>query len=493
MMKILTRRFGIVCAAVGIVILLVALVVLAPRHPVALIQVVDAAGKPVARAIVRPDGLRTKAGPYASGHYGWVTGSNGVPDDPVVTDNSGFARVPYPKHVFERIETGQISFSVNHPDFVSDRPFRAVTTTPPAGAPWRVWMNYWRDRILQRAFVTQTDPVVLEKGAILKISARGGPPGVGAGQLFAQASRSWSADTNFWIRPEAGVIMTRRLAAGTQAVRVVQFETKGSAWFSDVAEVHAVSGQTNELFLELKPGVVLHGLIDALVPRPVRNGRVVVNVRPEGRRAQDSPPEWHSWAAIGENGTFEIGSLPQGDLEIVALCDGFVSTNGPGQFQMRYPQKHVVGTNDLTITIGMEPTARLEVHVTDENGRPVRDARVSTWPNVRYGEWSATILLSDCYNTTDFFLSNSVARSAWRNQSVRDFEGTTDASGVAVVPNLPVTVTSFAVEHPRLVLPALATTGGDKHRHATVKLFAGQTNQASVQLEPRERSPISHY
>ena len=59
MMKILTRRFGIVCAAVGIGLLLAALVVFAPRHPVALIQVVDAAGKPVAGAIIRPDGLRT--------------------------------------------------------------------------------------------------------------------------------------------------------------------------------------------------------------------------------------------------------------------------------------------------------------------------------------------------------------------------------------------------------------------------------------------------
>ena len=38
----------------------------------------------------------------------------------------------------------------------------------------------------------------------------------------------------------------------------------------------------------------------------------------------------------------------------------------------------------LDITIGMEPTARLEVRVTDNQGKPpVKGALVSTWPNVR--------------------------------------------------------------------------------------------------------------
>ena len=161
---------------------------------------------------------------------------------------------------------------------------------------------------------------------------------------------------------------------------------------------------------------------------------------------------------------------------------------------MRYPQKHVVGTNDLAIIVGMEPTARLEVHVTDGKGQAVKGARVATWPNVRYGEWSATILLSDCYNSADYYLSNAVIRRSpgWF-RSVSDFEGTTDASGLAVIPNLPVTVTEFSVEHPQLALPSVVTAGGDRRRYATVKLFAGQTNEASVQLEPRERSPISHY
>ena len=39
---------------------------------------------------------------------------------------------------------------------------------------------------------------------------------------------------------------------------------------------------------------------------------------------------------------------------------------------------------------------KLELRVSDEQGKPLKDARVATWPNVRYGEWSATILGDDC-------------------------------------------------------------------------------------------------
>ena len=48
----------------------------------------------------------------------------------------------------------------------------------------------------------------------------------------------------------------------------------------------------------------------------------------------------------------------------------------------------------------MQPTARLEIHLADSSGKPVKDARVSVWPNIRYGrEWSARILGGDCFNT----------------------------------------------------------------------------------------------
>jgi hypothetical protein len=274
--------------------------------------------------------------------------------------------------------------------------------------------------------------------------------------------------------------------------RAIRLDAEGTAWFSDVTTSIAVTGRTNELELALKPGITVQGQLDTKVPRPVTHGRVVAHVTPTGAKLQDSPPQWHAWVAVRADGTFGLNSLPEGELEISALANGFVSTNGPGQFHMRYPQKHVLGTNDLVIPIGMERTARLEVKVTDELGRPLKDVHVMTWPNVRYGEWSATILMGDCYNTSDRLLMKADKLFAW-GQPVLDFQGVSDADGLAVLPNLPPDVTELAVEHKQYELPPVTSPDGRKQRQASFALVAGQINRLSLQLEPRDRSIISHY
>src|SRR5258708_160645 len=135
--------------------------------PVALIRGVDAKGAPIGGAVVQPEGLRTKPGPYASGWYGWrAEHIRGVPNPPVMTDKNGYARVPYPTYVFERIETGMLCLSVNHPEFVPDRPERTVANSLPAGAPMKErLMDVW-NRIQRKAFISRPDSVVLRKGAV---------------------------------------------------------------------------------------------------------------------------------------------------------------------------------------------------------------------------------------------------------------------------------------------------------------------------------------
>jgi hypothetical protein len=493
MMKPGTLRWTIAAVAIAFAMFIVWTVFSAPKHPVALIRVVDAAGKPVAGAIITPEGLRTKSGSYQSGWYGWPTAGNSVSNPPVKTDANGFAHVGYPKYVFERIETGVLCLSVSDPNFVPDRPERAVATAPPAGAPWRVWADYLKDRIMHKELLSRVDPVVLQQGATLKVAMLLDSAAHWRTPLFVQISGDGNDDTNFWLHPEPDVTMTRRLAAGKHTVRAVRFDTAGVAWFSDTTSLQSVAGQTNDLILPLARGVTLRGELDSAVPRPVKNGRVIVHVWPPGCAPQDDPPQWHAWAAVREDGSFEIPSLPQGDLEVVALCNGFVSTNGPGKFHFRYPQKHVLGADDLDITIGMEPTARLEVRVTDNQGKPVKGALVSTWPNVRYGEWAAVRLAQDCYLTSDIMLSPAGKTYSFWNRHVPDLEGTSDDNGLAVIPNLPADVTQIAVDHPQLAPPAVLTPMGEKSREASVQLIAGVTNHASVQLEPKDKSPIAHY
>lgn len=144
--------------------------------------------------------------------------------------------------------------------------------------------------------------------------------------------------------------------------------------------------------------------------------------------------------------------------------------------------------------LGMERTACLEVEVRDDQGNPLKDAKVSAWPNVRYGGWSSTILTSDCYNSADQFRETPSRKkpTAW-GQTVPDFQGISDSTGLAVIPNLPAEANAINVEHPDFVLPASGTTVGGRHRMTTVALTAGQTNRVAVRLERRGESPIAHY
>jgi prepilin-type N-terminal cleavage/methylation domain-containing protein len=182
--------------------------------------------------------------------------------------------------------------------------------------------------------------VVLKKGAVLTLRVDEGS--ANDGKLMAQVSGVAYTDTNFWLRPRPGMLVTRRLAGGPHTVRSVRLDGDGTTWFSEVIAITAVAGQTNELAMKLKRGVTVRGQLYSTVPRPVKNGRVVAYVWPRGCDTKKSPPQWHGWSAVSDDGEFAIHSMPEGDLEIVAMCEGFISTNGPGQFQTRYPQKHVI-------------------------------------------------------------------------------------------------------------------------------------------------------
>lgn len=458
-----------------------------PVSPVAYLRVRDALGKPVSGAAVRVEGLRTKAGPYQGNWYVCPEPFTAV----VTTDDAGVARMPYPGTVFERIETGTLCLSVDHPNFVPDRPERVVASALPAGAPVRERLGDLWDRIRRHSVITRPDPVVLRAGAPLFLHATSGPV-ADPTRLFVITSGLDSRDPKNWVRPGPGVIGTHRLAPGKPTLQLVQLDSNGVPWFSETRRVDLLAARTNGVSMGLYRGSTVRGTLDSAVPRPVRQGRVVAQVWPEGFRPEDSPPSWHAWSPVDADGSFQLVGLPAGRLEVVVLCDGFISTNGPGKFSMRYPQAHTLGHEDLAIMVGMEPTARLVVHVTDERGNPVRDARVAAWPNVRYGEWAATVVASDLHNTVES-LTAPGAGAGWRIVPVPDFEGTTDEHGDAVIPNLPATTDRLGVQHSQFDLPATGTPTAGMNREARISLVAGASNRITLHLEPKGSSPVTHY
>jgi hypothetical protein len=128
----------------------------------------------------------------------------------------------------------------------------------------------------------------------------------------------------------------------------------------------------------------------------------------------------------------------------------------------------------------------------DEQHRPLPEATVETWPNIRYGEWGSFLLMSDCYNTADFVRNQASRKLGW-GETMSDFRGVTDQTGVAVISNVPRTERVFTVKHSHYVAPDTITATGGKGREQSMKLVVGKTNRISVTMEPAAQSPIKHY
>ena len=221
-----------------------------PHDPVAIIKVVDTAGNPLDGAIIRPDGLRPKR---IDGHYAW-NDKNAVKPSPATTDAQGFARVPYPRYVFEKAETGEISFSVEHPDFCSDRPFRVVSITPPTNAKLKDKAEFIY-RFATKQIVTRPDPVIMKRGGAVKVTGYLGSRSNLISGIHAQLASMPLTRKGYWQPADSTALLNRRVPEGTNAVRLVYFPPTGKVCFSDSATFLSVPSQTNEFCLELKPGL----------------------------------------------------------------------------------------------------------------------------------------------------------------------------------------------------------------------------------------------
>ncbi len=466
-----------------------------PPSPIAFIKVVDSSGKPVAGAVIKPDGLRPKKN---GGHYRW-TDRFPVKPLPVTTDSSGVARVPYPHFVEERLETGEISFSVDHPDFCSDRPFRVVAASPPTHASLRKKAAYYLEyalALVSRKASVRPDPVVLQRGATVEVSGYVGPKEARLPAVRPMISPEWWGSREFWREKEPGVLSTRKVPAGTNHLRLVYFRDGASTLFSDMVSFDAKVGETNRLDLELKPGSRVSGRLEDTVPRPVADGQVVAQILTAEIDPQSNPPIWHLWRPIAPDGTFVFDSVPRGRLEIIAICDGFVSQDGPSKRQtgQRTPQQFVIEQPAHDIVLQMEPTAACAVQILDDHDQPLPGAEVAFWPNVLWNDYGSTIFASDLYDTAD--LLKSPKRPDWSSVGDRKnrFSAVSDSHGIALVRDLPEHAgnDSFMVTHPAFEMPVHRDPGGEAYRYGRASVSAGQTNRVTVRLQKRGTQFVEH-
>jgi len=450
-----------------------------PQNPVAIIKVVDITGKPVAGAVIRPDGLRPKR---INGHWGWSE-DNPVKPTPAKTDARGFARIPYPRYVVEKTETGEISFQVEHPDFCSDRPFRVVSATPPANASLKTRADYLY-RLVTGRLVTSPTPVILKRGGIIKVSGYLGNKTNLLADIHPQLASMRMPRKGFWQSAGSGVLMNRRVPEGTNALRLVYLQAEGRACFSDPVTFVSRAGQTNEYCLELKPGLEFGGKLDDSVPRPVTGGQLQISVCSESMNTNQDFLVWHLPLAIKPDGTFLVDSLPAGKAEVIAICNGFKSRDGAGPKVSNFvlPQIFQLGKSTRDAVVTMEPTASLEVTVLDDKQQPLANAAVFLWPNV-LAHGGSGIFMGPTVSSE--YVLRSTEDFNWRTfrkDNPQRYEAWTDEHGVATVSNLPAFKQWFSVSHTNYELPIEPVNDS---RAASAVLNPGETTRATVTLRKK--------
>ncbi len=460
------------------------------------LHVVNADGEPVPDAQITPSGLRTKV--ERGSHWSWIRDKHG--ELPVVkTDSSGMAEVQYPKFVNEQMETGEVTWSVDHEEYITYREDASVDLTI-------VKIELKRGR---RIAVTAVDG-----GSATTISSR----------VFGELSGYGSSEE--WKTMSNGMILSRAVDRERDHLRIIHIPEEGRIMFSDPVSLDSADEGLRKLLKDvpLYPGIRVTGRLDEQVPRPVTNGHIVAicsNVLQSDKR--NSALRWNDWVPIEPDGSFVIDSVPRHSfVMLIAVCDDWVSTAPTPEdltnagvdpesvrrvsAQLVMPLVFRVDQEAIDCLLKMEQTAACQVTVIQPDGSPLPEATVGFWPNQYWPGFGTQIVGMGHQSAAALLLNDDerkLLREWWTSPEKREkleqmgiwktsFERyvvRTDANGVAVISNLPAGsdeqphLTTFTVEHPEFEHP---TSIDDRlNRHSRVSLVRGQTSEVTVSMNPQ--------
>jgi len=426
------------------------------------VVVQDEEGKPIEGATIMPEGFRVK-GIHGADAYSWRKDLFGPPEK-VATDSDGKAYIKYPVIGVpeEKEYTGQLFFSVTHPDYATARPQEYSVDTP-------------------------EKPIRLTRGIHLKVSGYIGDNHQPVPELAPMLNEEeiHAAD---WRKMDDHVYAFNKMSPGGHLLQLMGRLSSGQIVYSEAQEFTAEKGKDYNFDLEMKPGIRLEGRLDDNVPRPVTNGRVLIGVRPREFPAWTNWEQvdavfkkfpnvsrWRSYRPIAADGTFVFESIPPGGLDVIVLGDGFASKDG-GTYVHNFgvPQAFPLQAPTTRIEVATEPTATLEFTAKEKDGKPIPGASVSLNPNViRIGGIFGEMRKSSEEPFNKLAPLPDVPYSA-----------KTDKDGVAVVQNLPACTGGLNVEHPQFQVP-LQDPKGWRNRYVRVSFKAGETNHLTMVLEPK--------
>ncbi len=323
-------------------------------------------------------GLRSVLDPGTG--YGWGTKEHGEPVT-VTTDKLGRAEIAYPKWVSRAGAslTSAVSVVAEHPDYCTQ---------------WNVDCP-----VPQKGVVARLPHITLKRGGRLRIKAFREGETTPLTDFQALISGQWFPGQ--W-QTEGDARLSPVIEPGPRVFRIIDRTDPERLQFSNALEFTSTAGQTTGIDVALSPGMSVRGRLDPSIPRPVKNGFVVVTIHDEPIAVTGTNidgVQWQTWTNVAENGEFEFASLPpSSEVRLLAWCDGFVSkmpdvstlpaiVRATAQSTISRPQFLAVEP-DAKYEIGMEPGAQCEVTVVTSSGKPVEGIEVGFSPNVIYGRGS---------------------------------------------------------------------------------------------------------
>jgi beta-lactamase regulating signal transducer with metallopeptidase domain len=436
----------------------------------------DADGKPIEGATILPTGFRVK-GMHGADAYGWNKKLFGEPEK-AVTDREGKAYIKYPIEGIpeEKEYTGKLILKVSHPEFASQH-------------------------IQSYSVDSEESPIHLTRGIHLTVSGFFGSDQQPVTELIANINEELPPDE--WIKGSNYTLSFHKMSPGGHLIQLMGRLPDGKVVYSESLAFEAEAGQEYNFALEMKPGIRLEGRLDDRVPRPVKNGRVLISVRPKQIPAWNNYHDvddllkkypnfypWKSYRLIAEDGTFVFEAVPPGGLDVIAHGDGFVSKSG-GDFSQwdgskltrvpgfALPQAFSLVAPTTEIEVLTELPATMELTAKTKSGKPVEGAAVYLNPNV--------VRMNGIFG--DLKKSSEEPFRTMSPLPDVKYSATTDKNGVAVIDNIPATARGMEVYHPQYQVP-LQEPNGWRDRHIRMTFSPGITNRFELQLEPKGKDFI---
>jgi hypothetical protein len=453
-------------------------------------RVVTTRRKPVAGASVQP---------WAIGYGSGSSLISKAAAPPVTTDVHGEARIrlrlngstPEAELLRHAVKAGlrAVALRVDHPDHP-------------------VWSEYVE--------LAGNRPIMLSDSITIQARAHLEHETLPLQRLFPVLSGSLTSGANW--NEQGGLLTIRRVDIDSEQpsrlLRVLQVPVDGPARFSELLDLKLHSENPISFDLTMKPGVRVEGRLASSVPRPVREGHVVATAV----HGEAGSNNWVWWATteITPDGRFVLDSLPPDEnLQLVALCDGWVSASPTLGENAAYAARY--GFKDRNYTklpprfvcprlvrlegsvvetiVPMVRTARCEVTVTDEHGGPLANASVTFWPTQMFYNHVSNLVgtgIDGLANIRDQLASGKHRTTPWQRLSrhYRTYTAKTDARGVARVSEIPLggpaepakpTAATFDVTREGY----FPIGGPTNNAYGTVKLLAAQTGHITVTLKKK--------